>query len=119
MKKIVSAVFVFLFLFNIAGYYLWFGLQRYEIRKDVKTEIKKRMRLKKEALTLIIISEENKNEVLWIKIGKEFKYRGALYDVVSFEQKNGKKYYYCINDVKEKQLIEQFLKTHKTSERSS
>jgi hypothetical protein len=41
-----------------------------------------------------------------------------MYDVVKTKIKNGKKYYYCINDVKEKKLITSFFRNNRRKNKS-
>ncbi len=121
MKKILSLVFVFVLLFNVAGYFVWFVVQKQKNYKDINKEVRNRVRfnLNKEELSLIIVSENNKDDILWTESGKEFEYKGAMYDVVKSEVKNGEIYFYCINDVKEMQIKANFLKIHKVGKRSS
>jgi hypothetical protein len=44
---------------------------------------------------------------------KILKYKGEMYDVVKIKNKGHKNYYYCICDIKEKQLIAHYQKTQK------
>jgi len=86
------------------------------MQKNIQKEIKKEIRsgLKDEELTLIIVSHNDESEIQWIKPQKEFRYKGEMFDVVRVKYKNEKKYYYCINDIKEKRLIAAFNKNHKS-----
>ena len=83
---------------------------RYNIQKEIRKEIKSG--LKDDELTLIIESNDKKSDLQWIETGKEFRYKGEMFDVVRVKIKNEKKYYYCINDTKEKELIANFNKHH-------
>ena len=121
MKKFLSVVLVCVLLFNVTGYFVWFVVQKQKNYKDINKEVRNRIRfnLNKKELSLIVISESNKNEILWTKSGKEFEYKGSMYNVVKTEIKDGKVYFYCINDVKEMQLKANFLKIHKIGRRAS
>jgi len=110
VKKYFSTILLLIFLFNVGGYYLCFKLVQYNIQKELKKEI--RRGLKDEELSLIVISADMKNEIVWIKQHKEFLYHGEMYDLVKTEIQDQKIYYYCINDIKEKQLIANFNKNH-------
>lgn len=116
MRKLISIPLVFIFLFNIGGYYLWFSVMQYGIQKEIGKEIA--AGIKDEDLTLIVIPEKGESEIAWIKSEKEFRYKDEMYDVVKTKNLPGKKLYYCINDKKEKQLIAGFDKTHNNKKES-
>lgn len=61
----------------------------------------------------VIVAEQN-NSFRWEESGKEFSQDGQLYDVVKSVIKNGKTILYCINDVKEKELLHNFCKALKS-----
>ncbi len=103
MKRIISIILLVLILFNSNGYFLFFNYLQQNLQQEIKREIRKGLNQKD--LTLIVISAKNQKEICWIKKGREFKYQDLMYDVVSFREKGNKMYYYCINDVKEKNLI--------------
>ena len=58
----------------------------------------------------VIIAENYKNEIRWEDKGKEFSLNGVMYDVAKIIKKNDRTYLYCINDKKEKELLDDFLK---------
>ena len=58
-----------------------------------------------EELTVIPIIENSK-EISWEDNGREFTYRGNMYDLVKKQTVNGKQVLYCINDTKEKEFVE-------------
>ena len=109
MRKYISIIVLFIFLFNIGGYYLWFSAIQYGLQKEMEKEIGEGS--KDDDLTLIIVPAKGETGVVWIKPDKEFLYKGEMYDVVKIQNKDQKKYYYCLNDSKEKELIANFNKT--------
>ncbi len=109
MKKFVSSILLVTFLFFIFGYQLYFKYLQYEIQREIKSEIEKSA--DESELTLIVVSPET--EIHWIKKNKEFRYKGLMYDVVKTATENGKKVFYCINDVKEKNLIVNYTRHNK------
>ncbi|MCX6234249.1 MAG: hypothetical protein NT175_05925 [Bacteroidetes bacterium] len=111
MKKILSAILLIAIVYDTCGYYLCFRMMQQEVRKEIRKEI--RSRISKEDLTRICIPVNNKTAIRWIKENKEFVYNQDLYDIVSIEVKNDAIVYYCINDIKEKQLIRDFEKLSK------
>ena len=103
MKKYTSFILLIIILFVSSGYQLYFKYLQYIIQQEVKQEIRKG--LSEKDLSLIIVSSKNEKEINWIKKDKEFRYKGFLFDIVKTKTKGSKKYYYCINDLKEKSLI--------------
>lgn len=97
-------------LFNVFGYDLIFKIMQNNLKKQIKQEIKQG--LKDEELTVIIVSLNEESKLYWVKPNKEMIYKGKMYDIVRTKIQNEKKYYYCINDEKEKQLIDNYNKTH-------
>lgn len=110
MRKALSILLTFIFLFNIAGYYLWFAVQQKKIKEDVEQQIRKG--LSSEDLSVVIVPLNGQNQLKWIKPAKEFRLNGEMYDVVRSKTNGQNKYYYCIIDNKEKKLIANFHRTH-------
>jgi hypothetical protein len=94
------------FLLNTGEYYLWYLLVQNKVRNEVSKEIKSG--LKDKDLFLVVVSEKDKHAIHWIHHGKEFLYKWSMYDVVKITNKNQKTFIYCINDVKEKQLLDNY-----------
>ena len=110
LRKYLSVILVGLFLFDLGGYYLWFSMSQKSIQKEIKHQI--RAGLNEEDLTVFNLSGQNEKLFLWIKPGKEFRYQGEMYDVVKTREEEQGIVYYCICDVKEKQLIAKYNFTH-------
>ena len=111
MKKWLSIILPLVLLFNFGGYYIWFSYRQYTIRKNIRHEIRKG--LQDEDLTLFVVPLNEPDEINWIKPGKEFQHDGKMFDVVKTIVKDQKKYFYCLNDVKEKTLIVQWMKNRR------
>jgi hypothetical protein len=114
--KIASLLMLLIFLFNVCGYYICFQFVQSEIRREIQARI--REGLDNSELTVITVSANDNLEVRWIKPDKEFTYHGSLYDVVKTELKNGKIVYHCINDSREKKLINDFNKKNESNQKS-
>jgi len=108
MRKSLSIVLLFLFLLNLGGYNLWY----YCFQQIIQCEIKEQIRagIKESELSLIITPIDNEKILRWIKPGKEFFYKGKMYDVVKVNVKDEKNYFYCINDTRENELIAHWMK---------
>ena len=55
-----------------------------------------------------VISLSGNKEIYWEEKGKEFMFKGEMYDVVKTKTVNGKVMLYCINDKKEKALVDNY-----------
>ena len=116
LRKCLSTILLLFFLFNIGGYYLWFSFVKSSIQKEIRREI--RQGLAEKDLTLIIVPVNDESGICWIKAGKEFTFRGEMFDVVKIKISDNKKIYYCINDVKEKKLIARFSKCNESNQKA-
>lgn len=112
MQKFTSALLLSLMLLSTGGYYLVFRLCQLHIQEENEERILQTTDLGK--LTLFITPGETDHEICWTRHNKEFSYRGEMYDVVKIRFQGQKKYYYCLNDSKEKQLIDNYNRAHKT-----
>lgn len=112
MRKLFIIFFTLIFLFNNGCYYLLFNALQSKVQKEVAELIRKGM--KEEDLTQVVVQLKGQSEISWIKPGKEFSYKGQLYDVVRSKINEHKVYYYCLNDQKEKQLVSSAHKLNET-----
>ena len=110
MKRIISSVLLVVLLFNIGGYYLWFTIKQHQLKNEIRNEIIKG--LDEKDLSLIVVSQSDKTSLRWVEAGKEFRYKGEMYDVVKVKIVNKALQYYCLKDSKEQQLINRFSKTN-------
>lgn len=74
-------------------------------QKDVIKE-KILNQLKEEELQVISLTDNK--EIYWEEKGEEFLFRGEMYDVVKTKTVNGKVMLYCINDKKERGLVDNY-----------
>lgn len=103
MRKVLSIVFLFVFLFNIIGYYPLFLLRQQHIRSEIASIIENNLTSGK--LVRFIFSDEELAGLSWIK-ENEFRYKDEMYDIVFTKPaENGKSHLYCISDTKEKSLL--------------
>ncbi|MEI7597185.1 MAG: hypothetical protein WCK02_15660 [Bacteroidota bacterium] len=116
MRKFISIFLLFIFSFNIGGYFVLFNFLALKIQREIKLEIRKGIPDKE--LTLIITLINNESSLSWVKKNKEFFYKGEMYDVVRTRIVGNKKYYYSINDKKEKNLVDNFNKAHNSRKKS-
>ena len=76
MKKAAAIFLLGIFLFNTAGYFIAFKSVQYQIKKEIKAEIKKN--INSDELTVIIISKKQINKIDWLEEGKEMNYNGKF-----------------------------------------
>lgn len=98
-------------LLNVAGYFPVFKLKQWLIHHRVEALIEHTFSDKH--LHQISITSENQHELKWEREGKEFWYKGKLYDIVRSEKKDGVIHYYCIDDTAETHLHHQLVESIK------
>ena len=81
--------------------------------RDSQQDIKEAMHEKvleqlKDPDVQIISLSSNQENISWEENGKEFSLNGQMYDVVKTVKENGQILLYCINDIKEKQLVDSY-----------
>lgn len=103
MKKTLSILFLFIFTYNLIGYYTVFKVLQYQVRDGVKQRIKQSV--PDNEFVLISVSIADNNSLIWTKPNKEFRYKGEMYDIVKQETKEDVILYYCIHDFKESKLF--------------
>ena len=112
LRKYIPVILIFIFLSDLGGYYIWFSIRQNKVQKEIRQEV--REGLKEEDLSLIIVPDGEESGIAWVESGREFRYQGEMYDVVKTIIQNQKIYYYCIRDFKEKQLIANYNKNHRS-----
>jgi hypothetical protein len=111
LKKSVAVFLVFIFFYNISGYYLAFNFCQTRIKNFVQSQIKE---MDSEDLILIVLSPLEKNNIQW-ENNDEFRFKGKMYDVAFRKQENNKFYLYCYNDLREEHLftsLKKHIKNH-------
>jgi hypothetical protein len=99
---IISAI-----IWNSGAYYIFFKTQQVCIRRSINREARN---IDEQDIVYVEFSDQDSSGISWIKLNKEFVYRGELYDVVRVERSSKSNIYFCIRDTKEKKLIEDYAK---------
>ncbi len=90
-------------LLQAAGYLFVFEIQKHEIRREIKQQIKAGVPETELVLLKIL---ERKPDLTFQHVDKhEFRYDGKMYDVVRQESHGDTTWYYCLADEKETQLF--------------
>jgi hypothetical protein len=104
VKRLFSFLFLILFVWQLAGFFVYFEIERYHVRKDIKRAIKHS--LPQNEYKQFNFTNEEFKELTWIN-DHEFKMNKRLYDVV---KKNKNEFGYsvsCIDDIQETILFAQ------------
>jgi hypothetical protein len=101
--RLSSLLVLSILLLSMSGYYPIFKLEQWKIRKEVKKRMKESLPLE----DLVCVSSQNADEIEWEEEGKEFRYKGQMYDIVYVENMGSMSHYYCIHDEEETGLFVQ------------
>jgi len=105
-KGLASSLLAILFISQV-GYYFIYTIHQHIIKEEIERELLAHI---PESSLEVIIAEQVADKIVWEEKNKEFSLDGILYDVARIETKEGKTFFYCINDKKEKQLLDSLVK---------
>lgn len=105
LKKLSLILIIAVLAYSQVGYYFVMRHQQHEKKESIKEKIF--VQLKDEVLDAISLPE-NQQKISWEEEGKEFSLNGEMYDVVKTKIINGKVVLFCINDKKERALIDNY-----------
>jgi len=106
MIKLKSILLLLVLLAPVTGTYIIFKNRQYQVRKDIKRQIKRGV--SESDLVLLKIPkeiEQNPNPSFKRIHSKEFRYNGEMYDIVLQEAKGDTTWYWCIWDKEETALF--------------
>lgn len=107
MRAFFSISLLCLILLPSGSGYLFFKTRQYQIRRQIRHQIRKG--LPESELTLLKIPktlEENPGTEFKRFHAGEFRYRGKMYDIVRKEVYPDTTYYWCVEDVQETRLMQ-------------
>ena len=104
MKRIISFGFLVLMLWQLIGFFTYFEISHFYVKKEIKTALKKSVPENHRKLYYFTASQEK--SLHWIK-SNEFKLNNRYYDVVERTESNGKVRLSCIDDIQETHLFKQ------------
>lgn len=117
LKKVFLIFLIQVYLFNVAGYFLYYSVMKIIIQKEIKCLIRKG--LKEEELSILVLTINEFNSFKWVELYKEFVINDEMFDVVKIIKTEKNVYIKCINDKKEQRLISNFNKKNKTVGKSN
>ena len=101
LKKTISVVLLFIFLYNISGYYVTFTVLQSGIKETVQNILKGS---DTDNLLLVKISPDDDEKITW-NGNDEFSLNGKMYDVAFSKHEGTILYLYCYSDSKEEHLF--------------
>ena len=107
MKKALAASLLAILFTSQVGYYFIYAVHQHIIKEQIEEQL---LATIPESSLEIINAEQFAGKIEWEEKGKEFSLDGILYDVVRIKKTDGKTFLYCINDKKEKQLLDNLAK---------
>jgi hypothetical protein len=107
VKRLFSFLFLIVFIWQLAGFFIYFEFERYHVRKEIKRAIKHSLPQNEFKQFNFTIKEYN--DLTWIN-EHEFKMNGRLYDVVKKNKSNVGFCLSCIDDIQETVLFAQLDK---------
>ncbi|MCX6154205.1 MAG: hypothetical protein NT007_08595 [Candidatus Kapabacteria bacterium] len=119
MKKLLSILFILIYLVNIIGSISIFLFQQSRHRSEVWSQIKSK--ISSEEISVIHLSKSEMAQALHFEDNtNEFYYKGELYDIIRTTETYDSLIIYCLNDKTEEKLKEKFVKENsKTNENSN
>jgi hypothetical protein len=102
VRKIIQIGFVALFAYQLVGFFAFFEIEHYLIRKQIKKAIK--LSVPENQLIKFHFTEREFDQLHWVK-PHEFRLKGRFYDVVHKSKVNGIWHFHCINDIQETALF--------------
>ncbi len=105
MLRLSALLLLMVMLVNTAWYYPVTHYHRGQIRREMKRRIKSE--IPENQLHIITVQNTDDPSITWMKDGKEFRYKGMMYDIVKSRKTDSTIEYYCINDIEETILFDQ------------
>lgn len=106
MRRVIALFLLFLWTYQQLGVLMGFYALRYQVKKEIKHRIKKGVP-EEELITLSFSTLQpwDVQDLAWLEDGKEFFYKGSMYDVVESHRQGDTLVFRCVNDVQEAQLF--------------
>lgn len=121
MKRAATILVLFCMVIYMGGYQLVAMGYRWELKTAMKTWL----RTHRESSYHTVFSfatadgQISDPDLHWEEAGKEFSYRGNLYDIISVELHGSRATVYCVNDHAEKKLLTVISGMHARQQQSS
>ena len=101
MKKAVAAFLLVLFIFNSAGYYCLYELNRFQVKKAVHSS----NTTHPYSLTVLKIRDADRDPSFQRLDKLEIRFNGNMYDIIKEVKTEKFTIFYCLRDTKEEDLL--------------
>ncbi|MBK5278040.1 MAG: hypothetical protein JJE09_04160 [Bacteroidia bacterium] len=106
MKRLLSLLFLFVFLFNVGGYYIMYWGLRYQANKELRQNLDAGIYAESQLITLKLpITLPYQIDRNYERVDGEFEYKGEFYKLVKQQIKRDTLYIICLKDQRVKQLV--------------
>jgi hypothetical protein len=119
MKASLTILVLSSFIICESGYFMFYLCRQHELKQEMKNFIRNNKDIHGNHFSFNM--EKGKvsdDEFEWEEYGKEFIYKGQLYDVIGMSIKNGRLQVHAINDKQEDHLKEEIAKTHPSKKKN-
>jgi hypothetical protein len=107
MKKTISILFLFVFVYNMAGFLIVFKVEQYAGKSAMKEYVKNN--IANSELEKVVISNaaiaSTTSGFRYLDNNEEFYYNGRLYDIARSGSDGVNTVFYCINDKNEERIL--------------
>lgn len=105
LKKSLSILFLSAFILDLAGIFVVFKIEQFNIRKEIKRQIKRG--IDDDDLHLFSLTQKEYDELNWVREDIEFRSDSSMFDIVRLEKNRDSIFLYCVNDKEEAILFAQ------------
>lgn len=107
MKRTLSIIFLLVFIYNIAGFFVVFKIEQYAAKDEMKAYISQNP-ANAELEKIVISNEVMDSRASGFRMfddNKEFTFNGKLYDIIKSTSDGKFTTFYCLNDKNEERII--------------
>lgn len=116
MRVFIAITFIAVVLLNLFGFYMAFIMNRNEIRREMQQHLRQ---ADKDELTVMTMSREEYDKLVWVKENREFRLNGRMFDVEEVQIADDQVILYVEEDHKETRLNDDFASAMSDKDSSS
>jgi hypothetical protein len=110
MKRLLALLFLFVFFFNVGGYYVMYWGLRQQANAELRTQLDAGLYTENQTVTIKVpITIPYQTDHDFERVDGEFEHKGEFYKLVKQQIKSDTLYVVCIKDQREKQLVGELI----------
>ena len=110
MKRLLSILFLFVFLFNMGGCYIMYWGLRYQANKELQQKLDEGVYGENQTMTLTLpMALPYQIDRNFERVDGEFEYKGEFYKLVKQQLRRDTLYVVCVKDQREKELVSEMI----------